>query len=284
MPTVATPSGSRIWYRVQGSGPALLQIHGSAFGHRNFERLTPLLADSFQVIDLDLPGYGQSAGGPPRPSMAELADEVSEFIGALGYGKLHVHGTSFGAMIALTLAARHPEDVDTLILSCFLARYDLAARMMRSTWKRAARDSGMTAVADLTSVAGFARSFYEQPWAQDQLASMRDAFSATEPSAFVASTEAIEAADLSPLVSQVTARALLIAGAEDNMTPFAPAASGVGMSTVVRELPGCQSQVLPECGHYLVIERPAEAAELITRFILPAAPEPSGARNVAPAV
>jgi len=60
-------------------------------------------------------------------------------------------------MLGLTLAARHPEMVNRLVLSCFLARYDLAARLMRATWKRAARDSGMRAVADLTSVAGFAR-------------------------------------------------------------------------------------------------------------------------------
>jgi pimeloyl-ACP methyl ester carboxylesterase len=281
MPTVVTPSGAHIWYCRQGTGPTLLQIHGSAFGHRNFERLTPLLAESFDVIDFDLPGYGQSTGGALRPSIAELADEIREFINVIGYDKLNVHGTSFGAMIALTLAARHPGTIDSLILSCFLARYDSAARMMRYTWKRAAMDSGMEAVADLTSVAGFARSFYEQPWAQDQLAAMREAFSRTEPSAFVASTEAIEAADLSPLVRQVTARSLLIAGAEDNMTPFAPAASGIGMSAVARELPDCESQILPECGHYLVIERPAEAADLIRRFVTPATPHPDPARSAA---
>ena len=120
----------------------MLHIHGSAFGHRNFERLTPLLVDRFEVIDFDLPGYGLSKGGPTPKGMDGLADEVAAFIPTLGYERLHVHGTSFGAMIGLTLAARHPARIDRLVLSCFLARYDNAARMMRSTWKRAARDSG----------------------------------------------------------------------------------------------------------------------------------------------
>lgn len=225
------------------------------------------MSENFEVVDFDLPGYGQSSGGPTKPDMAGLAAQVAEFITALGYDKVNLHGTSFGAMIALTVAARHAPVVDKLVLSCFLARYDGAARMMRGTWKRAARDSGMDAVADLTSVAGFARSFYESAGAEDQLAAMRVAFKDTDPAAFIASTEAIERADLSPLVAEVSAPALLLAGAEDNMTPFRPAASGVGMSVISQQLVGCESHVLPECGHYLVIEQPGRAAELITTFL-----------------
>lgn len=270
MATVELSDGSSVWYKREGTGPHLLHIHGSAFGHRNFERLSPLLLDRFTVIDFDLPGYGQSRGGTTPKTMDGMADQVAELIGALGYERLHVHGTSFGAMIALTMAARHPEVVDRLVLSCFLARYDNAARMMRGTWKRAAMDSGMDAVADLTSVAGFARRFYELDWAQAQLAGMREAFSTTQPEAFVASTEAIERADLSPLVDQVKAPTLLIGGDEDNMTPFRPAPSGIGMAQIAERLPGCDTVILPACGHYLVIEAAEAAAELVAKFLTPA--------------
>ena len=169
MSIVALPGGEEIWYRKLGSGPPLLQIHGSAFGHRNFEKMTPLLQRDFEVIDFDLPGYGDSKPGRTiARSMEDLAEQVYELIVALGYEKLSIHGTSFGAIIGLTLAVRHPEVVDRLVFSCFLARYDSAARLMRATWKRAATDSGMEAVADLTSVAGFARGFYDRPGAQAQ--------------------------------------------------------------------------------------------------------------------
>lgn len=267
MSTLELSNGATIWYLKQGAGAPMIQIHGSAFGHRNFAKLTPLVAQDFEVIDFDLPGYGDSHGGPTKQTIDDLADQVAEFIKLLGYERVHIHGTSFGAMIALTIAARHPEVVDTLVLSCFLARYDEAARMMRGTWKRAALDSAMDAVADLTSVAGFARSFYETDWAAAQLTAMREAFLKTDPQAFIAATEAIEKSDLSPLIGQVRARALLIAGAEDNMTPFRPGSTGVGMAEIATRLPNCESTVLPECGHYLVIERPLEAASLIKNFI-----------------
>ncbi len=268
MPTVKLPGGETIWYKKTGNGAPFLQIHGSAFGHKNFARMTPLMAEHFEVIDFDLPGYGESVGAGARPGgMAGLANLVGEFLDEAGYAKVNLHGTSFGAMIGLSLAANQPEKIERLVLSCFLARYDLAARMMRKTWKRAALDSGMEAVTDLTSVAGFARGYYERAEAEAQFQEMYKAFAATKPEAFVAGTEIIERTDLEPLLSQVRAPTLLLAGAEDNMTPSNPAPSGCGFSTVEKVIPGAELHVLDDCGHYLVLEQPERATELIVDFM-----------------
>jgi 3-oxoadipate enol-lactonase len=180
---------------------------------------------------------------------------------------MHVHGTSFGAVVGMTLAARHPQLVDRLVLSCFLARYDNAARMMRATWKRCAADSGMAAVADLTSVAGFGRGYFDRPEAAAQFELMREAFCKTTPDAFIAAVGAIERSDLSPLIPKVTARTLLIGGREDNMSPVAPADSGVGFAQVAAGVAGCKVVMIEDCGHYLVIEQPERAAAAIVAFI-----------------
>ena len=267
MSIVPLGAGTTIWVQRTGAGRPLLHIHGSAFGHRNFERLTPLMAQRMEVIDFDLPGYGESRSDRPLRSFEDYAELVADLVRALPHPCVSVHGTSFGAMIALVLAARHPHLVDRLVLSCFLARYDRAARLMRATWRRAARDSGMEAVADLTSVAGFARGYYERPEAEAQLAAIRTAFARTAPAAFCAGTEMIERSDLSGYVPQVRAPTLLLAGDQDNMTPLEPAASGYGMAAIAGALPGARSVVLDQCGHYLVIEQPGQAAALIGEFL-----------------
>jgi pimeloyl-ACP methyl ester carboxylesterase len=268
MPTITIPGGETIWYKKTGNGQPVIQIHGSAFGHKNFARMTPLMAENFEVIDFDLPGYGESTGSLREGGMKGIADIVFEFVTALGYAKVHLHGTSFGAMIGVNLAAYHPEIIDRIVFSCFLAKYDLAARMMRKTWKQAARDSGMKAVTDLTSVAGFARSYYERTEAQLQFEEMYEAFDATDPEAFIKGTETIEQTDLSPLLPKITMPALLLAGKEDNMTPFNPAPSGVGFSMIEKMLPNCEMTVLDDCGHYLVLEQPELATKLATEFLL----------------
>lgn len=266
MTLVTLPGGETIWYKVTGEGPPLLHIHGSAFGHRNFEYLTPLAARDFAVIDFDLPGYGESRGASRPGGMQGIADLVAELIEALPYDRVSIHGTSFGAMIALTLAASRPELIDRLVLSCFLARYDNAARMMRKTWKQCAREQGMIAVADLTSVAGFARGFYDRPDAEAILEAIRVANSKTLPEAFIAGTETIEKTDLSPLLPKITMPVLLLAGAEDNMTAFDTAPSGFGLRQISETLTNAELHVIPESGHYLVIEQPEVAAEKIEAF------------------
>ena len=267
MPLLKIKDNELFWYKITGKGVPLVHIHGSAFGHKNFEKMTPLMAKYFQVIDFDLPGYGESKSDKKNEGLEGIADQVSDFIKALDFPKVHLHGTSFGAMIGIVLASKYPELIERLILSCFLTKYDKAARMMRSTWKRAALDSGMDAVADLTSVAGFARSFYDRKEADKQLASMREAFLKTEPMAFVNGTKIIEKSDLSMLAKKIQAPTLLLAGDEDNMTPFKPSNSGSGMIQFASEIKNCQIETLAKCGHYLVIEQPENASQLITNFL-----------------
>ena len=51
------------------------------------------------------------------------------------------------------------------------------------------------------------------------------------------------------------------------MTPFNPADSGVGFSKIQHVIPACETMVLPDCGHYLVLEKPKATAALIKEFL-----------------
>ena len=105
MPTLTLQGGETIWFKKTGTGAPILHIHGSAFGHRNFEKLTPFVAAHFEVIDFDLPGYGKSVGTPRPGGMEGIADQVYEYIAQTGCERLHLQGTTFGAMVGLWVAA-----------------------------------------------------------------------------------------------------------------------------------------------------------------------------------
>ena len=267
MPLLNISKDEVFWYKISGKGEPLVHIHGSAFGHRNFEKMTPYMMDDFQVIDFDLIGYGDSKGKTRQGGLEGIADQVSDFINALNFPKVHVHGTSFGAMIGIIIAYKYPDLIDKLILSCFLTKYDNAAQMMRNTWKRAALESGMDAVADLTSVGGFARSFYDRNEADHQLESMREAFQKTTPDAFINGTKMIEKSDLSYMANKIKLPILVLSGDEDNMTPFKPSNSGSGMLEFSESASNCKVKVIEKCGHYLVIEQPETASNLIREFL-----------------
>jgi pimeloyl-ACP methyl ester carboxylesterase len=93
-----------------GSGPPLLLVHALGSSRAVWAPVVPLLADRFEVITVDLPGFG---GSPPlpagvEPSPAELARALGALLDELGIEQPHVAGNSLGGWTALELAGRRP--------------------------------------------------------------------------------------------------------------------------------------------------------------------------------
>jgi pimeloyl-ACP methyl ester carboxylesterase len=110
--------GARIHYLDEGSGPAVLLIHGLGGQMRNFTHsLISKLKGEFRVIALDRPGSGYSTR-PPGASAAIVAqaDTINRFIEALGLEKPLVVGHSMGGAITLALALNHPGRAGALAL------------------------------------------------------------------------------------------------------------------------------------------------------------------------
>jgi pimeloyl-ACP methyl ester carboxylesterase len=114
-------SEAQISYRDLGDGPPLLLLHGGgpgATGMGNFGGNAPGLSERFRVIIPDHPGFGASrlvtdSGATYR---AVSAKAMAELIEGLGIEKAHIVGNSMGGGVALTMALRHPQVVDRLVL------------------------------------------------------------------------------------------------------------------------------------------------------------------------
>jgi pimeloyl-ACP methyl ester carboxylesterase len=91
-----------------GSGEALVLVHGIGLSWRGWRPILPLLERSFDVLAVDMPGFGHS---PPLPAGTEstpeaLADGVEGAMDAAGLGRAHIAGNSLGGWVALELARR----------------------------------------------------------------------------------------------------------------------------------------------------------------------------------
>jgi len=89
-----------------GSGEPLLLLHGMGNSRRDFTAVVADLAETFDVLDVDLPGVGRSPALERRPTVAALADAVEATLDAQGVGPVHVLGNSLGARVAIELAVR----------------------------------------------------------------------------------------------------------------------------------------------------------------------------------
>lgn len=107
----------RMNYAAQGSGPAMLMLHGSD-KREDWSVWKPLmpLSKSYSLIIPDLIGFGASTKPPETPDYVAQARVLHELMDRLEVDKAVLVGTSWGGQVALQLAADWPERVDSLVL------------------------------------------------------------------------------------------------------------------------------------------------------------------------
>jgi pimeloyl-ACP methyl ester carboxylesterase len=111
-------NGQTIHYTDDGSGPAIVMIHGLGGQLRNFGRsMVDDLARDYRVVRIDRPGSGYSpraAGASAR--LRVQAETVAELIRILKLDRPLIVGHSLGGALALSLALNHPDLVGGLAL------------------------------------------------------------------------------------------------------------------------------------------------------------------------
>lgn len=102
--TIKLDNGASINYEVYGTGKRLLILHGWGEDIRIFDQITTALSQNFQLILLDLPGFGRSSSLPYPFALDDYTLTVERFLTALEINEVFVLGHSFGGAIAIKLA------------------------------------------------------------------------------------------------------------------------------------------------------------------------------------
>jgi pimeloyl-ACP methyl ester carboxylesterase len=115
-----TVPGANLYYEVDGCGPVLLLICGGVYDAAGYAGLAQQLADRYTVVTYDRRGNSRSPlDGPPEHQSIDVhGDDAHRVLAAVGVtadDPAYVFGNSSGAIIGLELAARHPEQVRTLV-------------------------------------------------------------------------------------------------------------------------------------------------------------------------
>jgi pimeloyl-ACP methyl ester carboxylesterase len=100
-----------------GSGAPLVLIHGIGHTWRGFKPMLPMLEDRFDVLAVDMPGFGHSEPFPEGVDSTPeaLADAVEDEMARAGFDRAHIAGNSLGGWVALELARRGRAETVTAI-------------------------------------------------------------------------------------------------------------------------------------------------------------------------
>ena len=111
-------AGHRLAYLDEGTGPAVLLIHGIPTSSLLWRRIIPVLAETHRVIAPDMLNYGKSE--KPMDADVSIAAQSRLMIGmldALGIPRADVVAHDIGGGVAQIMAVNHPERVNKLVLS-----------------------------------------------------------------------------------------------------------------------------------------------------------------------
>ena len=250
--------GMRVHYRREGHGPTLVLLHGSGASLHIFDEMTRLLAREFEVLRIDLPGFGLTGPRPDRDySVGAYVSFLDRLLDRLIGDRLVLAGHSFGGQIAWTYALAHSDRLRGLVLlnatgypgksmplALHLARSPLLQPILRRVGWRSATARNLAGLVGPGSTA-----------VDDAMIDRVDALlsRAGARSAFVdfANTDQPDRSSELPTIAVPT---------------LVVRSDLVGGQHFARDIPNGREVVLPGIGHLMPAEAPAAVSDAITAF------------------
>ena len=250
--------GLRIRHVTEGSGPAVVVLHGWGASIETVASIVSALAPVAEVHALDLPGFGES-DPPPRPwGVGEYTRFLTSYLDAQGIERAALVGHSNGGRVAIAMAA-----ADTDAEAAAAARVSKLL-LLDSAGIRPKRTFTYHRKVAMAKVGKHAARRLGPPGR-----ALRDALVGRAASAdYAAASETMRPtfvrlvnSDLRELLPRVRVPTLLIWGSEDTETPLADA------KLMESLIPDAGLVVFEGAGHYPYLEQPARFSTIARHFL-----------------
>lgn len=273
-------NGARIFFDVVGAqlepdGPnmverqTLLVLHGGpGYDHSTLRPYFDRFADAYQVIYLDHRGCGRSSAPQETWHLDQWADDIADFCATLGIAKPLVFGQSFGGMVAMHYAARHPDHTARLILSSTAACFLLDETVAKAT-ELGGPEAGEVARAFFSTPSQHTYDRYSEVClplynrgpTPDGANFRSRAIEKPEVAIHFFAREMMDM-DLRPGLAGITCPTLVLGGAEDPVTP-------PKCSEDIAQAIGANARLMlvADSGHGVHRDKPDEAEQIMRSFL-----------------
>jgi 3-oxoadipate enol-lactonase len=248
---------SGIAYRVDGpvDGPAIVLLNSLGTTHRMWDGQLPAL-EGWRVVRYEANGHGESTLRDGPVTIETLADDLVALLDHVSIRRTVLCGCSMGGLLAIQVAATHPDRVAGAVLANTGAK--VGSLETWTTRIAAVRSGGMAAIRE-----GVVRRFLSEGFRvthPEVGARIGDMLEGVNPDGYVAVCEALRDADLHPLLPRVQVPTLVVGGAMDESTP--PALAEV----LHRRIAGSELEILPTA-HLSMVELPGAFNDRLRRFL-----------------
>jgi 3-oxoadipate enol-lactonase len=260
--------------RDEGNGPAVLLLHMVGGSHTVWNALIPGLAKEYRVLAPDLRGHGRTAApAGSLYSFDELEGDLVRLLDAKSVDSAFVVGLSGGALLALRLTLDRPDRVRGLVMVSGAAYTDNHTRSISQRWSQTLHQEGRDAFG-----LRLLKDLYYPDWIEEHLDFADSVRENVEQQDFGPAQHwaaAMEKFDERNRIASVRVPTLIVQAMDDQVVD-------ASHGRILRQsIPGSQIRILPQTGHMIPIERPAELLEAVSGFLRasqkPGTPAPAAA-------
>jgi pimeloyl-ACP methyl ester carboxylesterase len=113
----AEVNGLNMYYEIHGTGEPLVVLHGAYMTIDSMGEIVPSLAESRQVIAVELQGHGRTADVDRPLTYEQMADDTAALLEHIGIDRADIFGYSMGGAATLQVAIRYPDVVRKLVVA-----------------------------------------------------------------------------------------------------------------------------------------------------------------------
>jgi 3-oxoadipate enol-lactonase len=255
MPTVKV-GDINIYYERHGKGAPVVFAHAFLDDCSVWKAQIDVLAQNHTVILYDHRGHGRSDKPRGDYSVRTLADDLNGLILALKLDRVTLVGNSIGGMTIQELALKHPEKISKLVLVCTTPRMVPQLPVIGSMlgW-----------FCSLFPYRMFARTIQKtkmyKPSKEASGQAVERAMQVPRYAVYACWRGLLTKYDIRGQISNIKVPTLIVAGEKDFTIPMQ-------MSQLVnKSIEGSRLEVIPECGHLPMIEKPEQFNKIITGFL-----------------
>jgi pimeloyl-ACP methyl ester carboxylesterase len=266
-------AGATLHCEVAGTGAPILLIPGLGLDHTYYRFGVPLLARRMQVLAVDPRGIGRSTKSPPPYSVESWADDFAGMIDKLGFGPIHVLGSSLGGAIALALAQRHPGRLMSLTVIGGFSELDRATELNFRLRLKLIQKLGMSdEVADYMGLWTLTRKFINSDAGYAVMRANQANIRTNSAESYSAFVEALlrwgrcqpgqdQEPKFTSLLSSIRLPTLVVTSDNDHLIPKELS------DLIAARIAGAMLAVMPGAGHIPFMEQPENVVRIVLDFI-----------------
>jgi pimeloyl-ACP methyl ester carboxylesterase len=245
------------YYEESGTGPALLLLHGHTLDGRMWRHHLPTLTTRYRVINIDLPGHGQSGPAPDDRAWCHL---VADLLDHIGLPQAALCGFSLGGALAISFALHYPQRCTALVpVDAALFGHPFVTWPGNRPYVKQARMEGLTPALEAWLVDPLFAPAMASP-AAERIRQIIRAYPGTEWLTRQPPPFAPGPSDAERLV-EIQSPTLAMVGEHDQPDFQAIA------DRLVQSIPGARKAVIAGSGHMSPLEQPERFRELLLTFL-----------------